>query len=367
MKVAGKVEESVVKEHDEWLRNFRYEEFGEEIKQLGIELKRQQGAEDLQHLYKMVRWSNTFTALGIVLAPFLPVWCMIPSVLLAVGVTSRWTMIAHHTCHGGFEKLGDPGYSRFTFGVGSLWRRFLDWFDWFLPEAWNVEHNQLHHYKLGEDTDPDLVERNMAYLRDLPMAYTMLKYLATGFIVCTWKWWYYAPNTFKFLRIAEMKKNQNIQVLRSEEARLGQLFKAPLVLTNFLFGKADDRPTFVSLVDFLMRVMLPFVAYRFFLLPYCMYTVSATLCSYVGIVGTTTTYWTIVGHFVVADIVANLHSFIIIGKTTLGRECGSSTSTCIVLTILCCVFCCLFQVRIIVAMICIVFQHRVVLRPQRFI
>ena len=73
MKVAGKVEESVVKEHDEWLRNFRYEEFGEEIKQLGIELKRQQGAEDLQHLYKMVRWSNTFTALGIVLAPFLPV------------------------------------------------------------------------------------------------------------------------------------------------------------------------------------------------------------------------------------------------------------------------------------------------------
>ena len=164
-----------------------------------------------------------------------------------------------------------------------------------------------------------------------------------------------------------MKKNQNIQVLRSEEARLGQLFKAPLVLTNFLFGKADDRPTFVSLVDFLMRVMLPFVAYRFFLLPYCMYTVSATLCSYVGIVGTTTTYWTIVGHFVVADIVANLHSFIIIGKTTLGRECGSSTCTCIVLTILCCVFCCLFQVRIIVAMICIVFQHRVVLRPQRFI
>ena len=44
--------------------------------------------------------------------------------------------------------------------------------DWMLPEAWDVEHNNLHHYKLGETTgDPDLVERNMAPLRQgsLPM------------------------------------------------------------------------------------------------------------------------------------------------------------------------------------------------------
>ncbi len=25
-------------------------------------------------------------------------------------------------------------------------RRFIDWFDWILPEAWNYEHNILHHY-----------------------------------------------------------------------------------------------------------------------------------------------------------------------------------------------------------------------------
>ena len=36
-----------------------------------------------------------------------------------------------------------------------------DWFDWMLPEAWNVEHNNLHHYRTGEPGDPDLVERNL--------------------------------------------------------------------------------------------------------------------------------------------------------------------------------------------------------------
>ena len=30
-----------------------------------------------------------------------------------------------------------------------------------LPEAWNVEHNNLHHYRTGEPGDPDLVERNL--------------------------------------------------------------------------------------------------------------------------------------------------------------------------------------------------------------
>jgi hypothetical protein len=34
-----------------------------------------------------------------------------------------------------------------------------------LPEAWSVEHNELHHYRLGEEADPDLVQRNLAFVR----------------------------------------------------------------------------------------------------------------------------------------------------------------------------------------------------------
>jgi hypothetical protein len=63
-----------------------------------------------------------------------------------------------------------------------------------LPEAWNVEHNNLHHFRLGEEGDPDLVERNLEFLRvlELPRA---LKYAAVAGLGAIWKWYYYAPNT----------------------------------------------------------------------------------------------------------------------------------------------------------------------------
>ena len=46
-----------------------------------------------------------------------------------------------------------------------------------LPEAWNVEHNNLHHYRLGESGDPDLVERNLELMRDIQLP-RPLKYAA---------------------------------------------------------------------------------------------------------------------------------------------------------------------------------------------
>ena len=74
-----------------------------------------------------------------------------------------------------------------------------------LPEAWNVEHNNLHHYRLGESGDPDLVERNLDILRTFPVP-TTLKYSVVALLAAVWKWYYYAPNTFKQLKIQEMKK-----------------------------------------------------------------------------------------------------------------------------------------------------------------
>jgi hypothetical protein len=50
-------------------------------------------------------------------------------------------MIAHHTCHGGYNRI--PGLSsRFrsqNFGVGGAISRSRDWLDWMQPEAWNLE------------------------------------------------------------------------------------------------------------------------------------------------------------------------------------------------------------------------------------
>merc|ERR1711967_12730 len=100
------------------------------------------------------------------------------------------------------------GTGRFTskgFAVGALTNRVRDWFDWMLPEAWNVEHNNLHHFRLGEPGDPDLVERNLETLRQmkLPM---VVKYGVVAVMACVWKWFYYAPNTYKQLKIQELKR-----------------------------------------------------------------------------------------------------------------------------------------------------------------
>lgn len=73
--------------------------------------------------------------------------------------------------------------------------------DWMLPDAWDVEHNKLHHYFLSEDKDPDLVERNFEMLRDMQLP-VWLKYAAMLPWFATWKAGYYSPNTFKELELS---------------------------------------------------------------------------------------------------------------------------------------------------------------------
>ena len=58
--------------------------------------------------------------------------------------------------------------------------------DWMLPEAWGVEHNRLHHYHLGEDRDPDLVERNLDFVRSW-QGPLVLKYAYVTLMACVWK------------------------------------------------------------------------------------------------------------------------------------------------------------------------------------
>ena len=71
------------------------------------------------------------------------------------------------------------------------WNRIIDWMDWMMPEAWDVEHNHLHHYQLGEDADPDLVERNMKTTREGPMP-MWARYMQVAALSVIWKWFYYA-------------------------------------------------------------------------------------------------------------------------------------------------------------------------------
>jgi len=84
-------------------------------------------------------------------------------------------------------------------------RRFIDWLEWMVPEAWDKEHNDLHHYNLGEKADPDQVEFNMEEFLNIKMPMPV-RYLFLGLMACTWKFIYYAPSTLKELRNFKAKK-----------------------------------------------------------------------------------------------------------------------------------------------------------------
>ncbi|CAK0809878.1 unnamed protein product, partial [Prorocentrum cordatum] len=86
------------------------------------------------------------------------------------------------------------------FGRGSLSRRALDWFDWMLPEAWSVYHNQVHHYRVNERADPDLFE-------DYVSTWKLPKEFMTILSMLVFKWAFAAPNSYKDLKLTEMRKS----------------------------------------------------------------------------------------------------------------------------------------------------------------
>ena len=117
----------------------------ETIKSLSIE--------DYLHLRKVIWVNRLFNFLGIATAWIVP--NPISALLMSFVITSKWTTVAHHVLHKGYDKVPGvpPRYTSHVFAKG--WRRFIDWFDWFLPEAWTYEHNHLHHFFTNEGLDPD--------------------------------------------------------------------------------------------------------------------------------------------------------------------------------------------------------------------
>lgn len=195
------------------LRNLDLEAFLADIKALRREIDESLGEEDLKHLYKIERWGRTCTALGMLGAGIAP--NPASALLLAIGRSTRW-IVMHHVGHRGYDKVPGvpPEYTSKVFARGN--RRFLDWFDWMLPDAWIYEHNVLHHSYTGELRDPDLVERNTEYIRRFSKP---VRYAFMGLLSVTWRFSYYAPNTLDMYRerhaVKEGKEKQ-----RSRNAEL---------------------------------------------------------------------------------------------------------------------------------------------------
>ena len=273
---------------DEWVAGVDLDAFKADMDELKVELEVAQGPEHEAHFHKIRFYTELFAVLGTA-AMYLPVQWLVAPVLLGIATTARWTMVGHHTCHGGYDWLKQPKFNRFQFAAGP-WRRAIDWFDWMLPEAWNTEHNNLHHYHLGEATDPDLVESNLDFLRRLPIP-QVLKRLAVAIMACVWKWWYYAPNTFKHL-----VHQRNPKLLEGSNSH------EPWIITDLLFKQPLD---FLAVFT---EALLPYAAYKFgvYPLPWLVLGYDAYINA----------LWCVV----LADVVANMYSFVIIVTNHAGND-----------------------------------------------
>jgi fatty acid desaturase len=167
--------------------------FARAIKALRRDLDATLGPDDLRHLRRVERWGRIATVIGLATAPIAP--NPVSAVALALGRSTRW-LLMHHIGHRGYDRV--PGVSaRHTSRVFARgWRRFVDWADWMIPEAWIYEHNVLHHQHTGEMHDPDLIEQNVEPIHRGRSPLWMRRVLLAA-LAASWRVSYYAPNTLR--------------------------------------------------------------------------------------------------------------------------------------------------------------------------
>lgn len=244
------------------------EAFLQDLRELREEIDAALGPEDLAHLRKIERWGRAATAAGLLTCWIAP--NPFSAVALSFGRSTRWILM-HHIGHRGYDRV--PGVpARFTSKVFARgMRRFIDWADWMVPEAWIYEHNVLHHSHTGHDRDPDLVERNTGWVHDLPRP---VRWTILGFLTATWRASYYAQNTM-------------------EE----------------LLGRNGDKPTTLELTKALLwRCWLPYAALQFGALP----LLFAPLGPFA--VGS------VLANSVAADVLTNAHTFLVVGPNHAGDD-----------------------------------------------
>ena len=252
--------------------------FGEDLEKLRSKIFSALGEEDFRHLKKIERLGRGFTFLGYATAWIFP--NPLTAFCLSLGQFTRW-ILAHHILHRGYDKV--PGIpKRYTSsGFAKGWRRFVDWFDWLSPAAWDYEHNILHHYHTGEAADPDLLEKHLQFLRQarVPRA---LKYLFIFLASLTWKYTYYAPNTFSVLDPDNKKR------LKSEHI-------VYLTIKN-VFDLRNKRVQRLWIEGY-----LPYGIFNFIIVPLLFFPLGQTAVLYVLL------------NKLLAECITNVHAFLVIG------------------------------------------------------
>ena len=301
---------------DEWIGSLDLSGFRDEIRALGKELEAGQGPADAAHLRKLMMWTDICGIVGL-----FSLWATpnpITVLAMSTWIYTRWTMFGHHICHGGYDKLSSKGlvssrFNRFVFAAGSLFRRYTEWFDWFLPEAWSIEHNQRHHYCLGETEDPDLVEHNLASIRDGTQA-RWIKVATVSALTVAWKWYYYAPNTYKELKLSALRRAGKAPPAACDPSK-------PCVLEHFLYYPADKM--LFTFAEFFGRVMCPYIVGHFMMLP----AFAAAAMYAIGESGVMAApmeprqaAWNAFINLIFAELATNFHAFVTIATNHCGDD-----------------------------------------------
>jgi len=190
--------------------------FTRELEAIAADARADMGEADLQHLRKIELIGRVAGVLGLATAFLAPNPVSVFGLSFARFV--RWTGVAHPVVHKGYEGLEATPHARTSKGFAKGWRRALDWFDWIDPAAWQEEHNIQHHYRLNEEADPDLVERNLSWLRESSMP-KWLRRALVPFMAMTWKFVYYAPSTLEALARAEARRGSRARPNTAETLR----------------------------------------------------------------------------------------------------------------------------------------------------
>ena len=265
-------------------------DFARDLAKLREQAERDMSLADLRHLKKFEWWGRLCTLAGLATAwlffnPF-------SALLIAIGNVNRWANINHPIAHGGFDKIsGVPDrYTTRAFAKG--WRRIVDWYDWILPQGWHIEHNQLHHYRLGEVSDPDQIELNLYWLRESgwPM---VVRYVVVALFACVWKPAYYTQSTLKELRRHEAKKT-----LRTVPASMSR--------QAWSIFYPEGR-------EYWFRCIMPYVLLRFVLIPVLFLPLGTHAVINVALT------------MLLAEALANLHSFLVIAPNHTGDDIARFT------------------------------------------
>ncbi len=244
-----------------------------DIQALRAEVDASLGEADAAHLRKLERWGRAATALGAATCWLAP--NPLSAAALSLGRSTRW-LLMHHVGHRGYDRVPGVPPERTSKGFAKGHRRYLDWFDWMLPDAWKFEHNVLHHSHTGEEADPDLLERNAEKSLRNPERPLAVRYLQLAALAVTWRASYYAPETLRSLR------------------RKGKELGAPL-----------SREEVKELVG---RCYLPYAAFHFAVFP-ALYLPLGAWASFSAACNS-----------LMAEVLTNLHTFLVVGPNHTGED-----------------------------------------------